>query len=43
MPVAIEVDEQLRFRVLTHAASPLMFEPDIDWSRFRGANIIHDY
>jgi len=22
---------------------PLLFEPSIDWSTFRGANIIHDY
>jgi len=39
----MEVDEQLQFRVLSLGASPLLFEPDIDWAKFRGANIIHDY
>lgn len=42
-PLAIEVDEHLHFQVLSHRASPLIFEPDIDWNKFRGANIIHDY
>jgi hypothetical protein len=42
-PVAIEVDERLRFRVLSRGATPLIFEPDMDWSTFHGANIIHDY
>lgn len=42
-PLAVEVDERLRFRVLSRGASPLIFEPDIDWETFGGANIIHDY
>ena len=42
-PMAIEVDEKLRSRVLSHGTSPLIFEPDMDWSTFQGANIIHDY
>jgi hypothetical protein len=42
-PLAIEVDQRLRFRVLSRGASPLIFEPDMDWNKFRGANIIHDY
>jgi hypothetical protein len=42
-PLAVEVDEGLRFRVLSRGASPLIFEPDMDWDEFRGANIIHDY
>jgi hypothetical protein len=37
------VDEQLQYRVFSHGPSPLLFEPDIDWTTFRGANIIHDY
>jgi len=41
--LAIEVDEQLRFQVLSGGTSPLIFEPDMDWKNFRGANIIHDY
>jgi hypothetical protein len=39
----MEVDEQLRFRVASRGALPLLFEPDMDWGTFRGANIIHDY
>jgi hypothetical protein len=39
----MDVDERLRFRVLSPGALPLLFEPDMDWSSFRGANIIHDY
>jgi hypothetical protein len=42
-PLAIEVDERLGSRVLSRGASPLIFEPDMDWNEFRGANIIHDY
>jgi hypothetical protein len=37
------VDEELRWRLLSPGASPLLFEPDIDWNRFRAANIIQDY
>lgn len=39
----MEVDEHLRFRVVSRGAFPLLFEPDIDWGTFLGANIIHDY
>lgn len=39
----MEVDEHLRFRVVSRGALPLIFEPDIDWGTFHGANIIHDY
>jgi hypothetical protein len=42
-PLALEVDEELRWRVISQGASPLLFEPDVDWSTFRGRNIIHDY
>lgn len=41
--LAVDVDEHLRFQVVSSGASPLIFEPDIDWGTFRGANIIHDY
>jgi len=39
----MEVDERLGFRVLSPGASALIFEPDMDWNKFRGANIIQDY
>ncbi len=41
--MTIEVDEQLRFRVQSRGAAPLIFEPDMNWSTFRGTSIIHDY
>jgi hypothetical protein len=37
------VDDELRWRVRSSGASPLLFEPDVDWSTFRGQNIIDDY
>jgi len=39
----MEVDEELHWRVVSRGASPLLFEPDMQWDSFRGANIIHDY
>jgi hypothetical protein len=42
-PLTIEVDDDLRWRILTPGASPLLFEPDMDWQSFHGPNIIHDY
>jgi hypothetical protein len=41
--LAIEVDEELRWRLISRGASPLLFEPEIQWDTFRGRNIIHDY
>ncbi len=42
-PLRLEVDDDLRWKVLSPGAEPLLFEPDMDWDRFRGPNIIHDY
>lgn len=39
----LEVENDLNWSVRQRDASPLLFEPKIDWSRFRAANIIHDY
>jgi len=39
----MDVDERLRFQMRSRGASPLIFEPDVNWNNFRGANIIHDY
>ena len=33
----------MRFQALSLGASPLLFEPDMDWNTFSGTNIIHDY
>ena len=43
LPIVIEVDDDLRWQVLTPGVSPLLFEPDMNWQDFRGPNIIHDY
>jgi hypothetical protein len=37
------VDQDLRWKVESSGARPLLFEPDVDWSRFRGPNIIDVY
>jgi len=39
----LEVDEELRWRVLSPGASPLLFEPAMNWDTFGGPNIVHDY
>jgi hypothetical protein len=42
-PLRIEVDQELHWRVQSPGASPLLFEPDMQWDTFRGPNIVHDY
>jgi len=42
-PQSIEVDNELRWRVQSPGARPLLFEPDIQWNTFQDQNIIHDY
>jgi len=39
----ISVDSELNSQVREKDAAPLLFEPDVDWKAFQGANIIHDY
>jgi hypothetical protein len=39
----ISVDSELNSQVRERDAEPLLFEPDVDWKTFKGANIIHDY
>jgi len=39
----LAIDEELRASVSEPDASPLMFEPSVDWERFTAPNIIHDY
>jgi len=43
MPLSIEVNDELRWRVQSPGARPLLFEVDIQWNAFQGHNIIHDY
>jgi len=37
------VDSELNSQVREKGAEPLLFEPDVDWKTFKGANIIDDY
>jgi hypothetical protein len=41
-PLRIDVDQDLRWST-DAGVRPLVFEPSVDWSRFRGSSIIHDY
>ena len=37
------VDSDLNYRILEGGRTPLVFEPEIDWSRFKDPNIIDGY
>jgi hypothetical protein len=39
----MSIDSELNSRVREKDAEPLLFEPEIDWATFQGANIINDY
>jgi hypothetical protein len=39
----MSIDSELNSRVREQDAEPLLFEPEIDWATFKGANIINDY
>jgi len=39
----LEVDHELNATVREADADPLVFEPEIDWSRFREPNILDGY
>jgi hypothetical protein len=39
----IEIDSELKCRVVEEGAEPLMFEPSINWATFQEPNIIHAY
>jgi hypothetical protein len=41
--IHLTFDSELAWSVQESNADPLVFEPDIDWGHFKGANIIHDY
>lgn len=42
-PLRISVGSDLRWRVTTRRARPLLFVPSINWEGFREPNIINDY
>jgi len=37
------VDSDLNYRIVKGGSSPLVFEPDIDWSEFKDPTIIDGY
>lgn len=39
----LTLDSDLNVSLEEADAQPLVFEPDVDWSHFKGANIIADY
>jgi hypothetical protein len=39
----IVVDSHLDYRIVKGGLRPLVFEPDVDWSRFKDPNIIDGY
>lgn len=39
----ITVDSEIEWSVKEQGAQPLLFEPEVDWSRFEGPNIIGRY
>jgi len=39
----ISIDSELNWQIRERYADPLLFEPEIDWATFKGANIINDY
>jgi hypothetical protein len=42
-PIRLEVDSELKTRVIEGDPRPLVFEPHVDWSTFAEANIIDGY
>jgi hypothetical protein len=42
-PVHITLDSDLYWDLEESAAQPLVFEPEVDWAHFTGANITADY
>ena len=41
--IGFVVDSDFRWRIDAGPASPLVFQPSIDWSRFRAPTIVNDY
>jgi hypothetical protein len=41
--IELVVDSELDYRVTAGGPSPLVFEPDIDWSTFQDPTIIDGY
>jgi len=39
----LQIDSDMKFRVLTEGADPYVFEPHIDWQNFSAPSIVNDY
>ena len=42
-PIELVIDSELSYRIEKGGPSPLVFEPEIDWSTFKDPNIIDGY
>ena len=42
-PMVIVVDSELSYRIERGGTKPLVFEPEVDWSRFQDPTIIDGY
>jgi len=42
-PMEIVVDSDLNHRIVKGGPAPLVFEPSVDWSRFKEPHIIDGY
>ena len=43
VPLRIELDSQLKYRLEPEDARPLVFTPQVDWEAFHAPNIIDAY
>jgi hypothetical protein len=42
-PLELELNSDMEFRSISQGASPLVFQPDVNWAEFTEPNIIHAY
>jgi hypothetical protein len=42
-PMELIVDSELNYHIVKGGRQPLVFEPEIDWNRFKDPNIIDGY
>ncbi len=42
-PMRIEVDSELKYRVVENEADPLVFVPHVNFAKLKAANIIDDF
>jgi hypothetical protein len=42
-PMRVMLNHEMRYRMESKGAKPLVFSPQIDWSKFEEPNIIHAF